>query len=147
MDNSYYLNKLSEVKLSVDISDLRWNVQKVQSVGSKIAQFYILITKMNQESLDLSGIAETWFKQLEGPLAKIASQARKRYKTKKERVNYFVLHVLFYLLTGEIFSTTLTEGDINKIVESRPCPFLRNSWNFISILKETEKCLCMCYAS
>lgn len=147
MDNSYYVNKLSEIKLTTDISKLRLDVHSVQVIRSKIAQFYILITKLNQDSLQLSDIAETWFKQLEGPLTKIASQARKRYKGKKDRTNYFVLHILFYLLTGEISSTILTEEDINKIVETRPCPFLRNSWNFISILKDTDKCLCMCYAS
>lgn len=142
MDNSYYVNKLSRIKLTLDLSNIRSTVQSVKIIRSKIAQFYIVTTESNEDN-----ILEIWFKEIEGPLSKIASQARKKYKHKKDRVNYFILHILFYLLTGQISSSKITEEDINKIVESRPCPFLRNSWNFISILKDTGKCLCMCYAS
>ena len=140
-------DELIKLKVDNNIDKLRKNVQHIQTVGSKMAQFYILNTKLNDNSLKIRDIAEIWFKEIEGPLNKIASQARKRFTNKLDRSNYFIIHVLFYLLTGEISSKEITEADINEITENMTCPFLRNSWNYISILMNTGKCLCMCYAS
>lgn len=145
IENDYFTIKLRELKQNRD--KLEEDVQYIQTVGSRIAQFYILDTKLNDPTLKLKDIAEIWFKEIEGPLNKIASTVRKKYSNKLDKANYFAIHTLFYLLTGRISSQEVTEDEINQITEAISCPFLLNSWNYISILMNTGRCLCMCYAS
>lgn len=145
IDNDYFIVKLGELKQNRD--RLEEDVQHIQTVGSRMAQFYILDTKLNNPTLNFRDIAEIWFKEIEGPLNKIASIVRKRYSNKLDKANYFAIHILFYLLTGRISSQEVTEDEINQITEAISCPFLLNSWNYISILMNTGRCLCMCYAS
>jgi hypothetical protein len=135
-----FQEKLTLLKTEKDIIKLEENVNYIQTVGSKLAQFYILNTKLYNPEMKLKDIAERWFNEIEGPLNKIVSATRKNYFTKEERANYFVTHVLFYLLVGKTHSRSITLDDINAVIEDRPCPFLKDAWNYISILMKTNKC-------
>lgn len=134
-----YIQQLQFIKQDYKASHLKKRVEKIGTINSKLAQFYILdsYTTLKKEGITLEELLNIWLDNI-AILAKINKIARRRFTLKYEQATYFAIHCLAYLVSNNIESTSS---------EVLSCPFTNNAWNFIHTLFKTNSCLCLCYAT
>ena len=134
---SKYTQQLQFLKQEYKASHLQKRVQKVNTIRSKLAQFYILdsYTTLKKEGISLEELLNIWLDNIV-LLAKIGKVARNTFKLKYEQATYFALYCLNHLVANKV-----------PLKEAISCPFTNNAWNFIHTLFRRSECLCLCYAT
>jgi hypothetical protein len=151
----HFSRKLTVLKEEKDTTKLQKRVETVQTIQSKLAQFYILDTHLSlKKDISLTELLDTWLAEIQ-LLARIHKIAKRKFTSKAEQAIYFATHCLSYLVFEDTSSISkvassrvkLEDAILDPLSSTRPCPFTNVAWNFIYSLFTTNSCLCLCYAT